>query len=474
MSDLDALEAQLALDRAALADRIFARLDTPSSSSSSSSKAPAPFQHRPPTLGLGAKAGVDQGVSKLSVEDARLKGRLGKKAVREEGNGKRKAVEDEEDDEDESREVKGAASKRKKADPFAVKAKLVKPAVKTTTTQAVGDAGATANQPSAESTIDASPAPLSKSQRKKLAKKRRLEEERANGVDKGSDANDADESAKDVDASSSAPVATTSSSFTPAAELPQSSASSAQRSAHQQSLHAKLQGAQFRQLNEELYTSASHQSFAAAQQDPSRMQAYHDGFREQVKKWPSKPYERCGQAVLKAVKRAEPLVVDLGAGEGPLSRYLGDKARVAAYDLLDTADGVVRGVDCARRGGVPLPGTLAQDSPAIADAAVFCLSLMGTDWVGMVLEARRVLRPRDGRLVIAEVSSRLSSADEFVNVVEKCGFELMSKDEGNTHFILFSFKTKLGSVDAGRDEAAREELMEEGRRVLQPCLYKRR
>lgn len=66
------------------------------------------------------------------------------------------------------------------------------------------------------------------------------------------------------------------------------------------------------------------------------------------------------------------------------------------------------------------------------DVAVFCLSLMGTNFPSYVEEGDRVLR-NGGWLVIAEVKSRLDpstgGADicKFVEAICEVGFRLVSK-----------------------------------------------
>lgn len=630
--DIASFEARMSLSRAALADKIFANLAGGSSSSSaasspssnaakskksrdssgihaapgSSSTSPAAgsFQHRPPTLGLGAQpASKEQAqVGRLSVEDARLRGRLTKGKGPDQGhdsamNGKRKATDDAETDggdDSEEEEAKGSsASKKTKAgaaqarsDPFATKAQNKKKqaslsqgnvgetkqsggAIGTTSTAANGSnkAGDQDHSQSefargAEGTtapIATSPQPpqgkLSKSQRKKLNKKRRqeaTEEEPAagdqsqtiptpNGEGKSADAAQDDSmevAATPIDGPSSSSSLAGSAAYRPSAQLPSatdlnSTSASSSSSAHQSQLRAKLQGSHFRQLNESLYTSHSSDSFQRAQEDPMRMQSYHDGFREQVKKWPAKPYEMIGDWIVQGIledwtrvtkskgsgQAPKPpksllalnpsasaplgcLVADLGAGEGVLTRYLHGHTRLAqaglpaslcprvlAYDLLDTADGSVRGADCAAIGGVPLPGrsdanATTTTATGIVDVAVFCLSLMGVDWPGMVREARRILRnpsrsnssggnggQQGGHMVIAEVSSRMGRGlDAFAGFIERMGFKEVARDQGNTHFVVMVFRV-AERAGSGEDE---ELDGEDAAEILQPCLYKRR
>lgn len=187
----------------------------------------------------------------------------------------------------------------------------------------------------------------------------------------------------------------------------------------------KLSGARFRWINERLYTAPSSEALRLMRDDSAMMEEYHSGFREQVKSWPLNPVERIAEILMppsassaagqkgkkgKATATGKPgaVVVDLGAGDAGLARKLVPHGvRVLSFDLLDSPDGWVRGADVASPGGLPLPGVHPYDVPAqtngkqgaqpsaypaIADVAVFSLSLMGTNWVEAVIEARRVLR----------------------------------------------------------------------------------
>lgn len=166
----------------------------------------------------------------------------------------------------------------------------------------------------------------------------------------------------------------------------------------QSSAATKLAGARFRSINEDLYTSRGADAIEAAEEDPSRMDAYHAGFRAQVTGWPLVPVRALAALLVGAAARkggkgrfaAQPVVLDLGAGEAPLARALAEKGerwRVLSFDLLDSPDGWVRQADVSRR--LPLPGGSGGE---IVDVAVFSLALMGTDWVNMLREARRCLR----------------------------------------------------------------------------------
>lgn len=56
-------------------------------------------------------------------------------------------------------------------------------------------------------------------------------------------------------------------------------------------MRAQLEGAQFRQLNETLYTQSGDASFALLSHQPHLFHAYHKGYRNQVADWPQNPLD---------------------------------------------------------------------------------------------------------------------------------------------------------------------------------------
>jgi len=196
----------------------------------------------------------------------------------------------------------------------------------------------------------------------------------------------------------------------------------------QASMRAKLASARFRHLNEALYLCASSGAAALFAADPHTFADYHAGFRQQVAGWPANPVEGfVADAARRAVgaDAAAPLprtkgvctVADLGAGEGALAgglracgvglgtdthtgKALKGNLRVVSYDLVATGD-VVIAADIA---DLPL-----RDGSV--DVAVFCLALMGTNWLDFVDEAWRILRAKGGELWVAEIKSRFGRVE---------------------------------------------------------------
>lgn len=190
----------------------------------------------------------------------------------------------------------------------------------------------------------------------------------------------------------------------------------------QAKMRNKLTSARFRHLNQTLYTTSSSDALQLFSSSPELFGEYHDGFSQQVKdSWPQNPvdvyireikergklYERIGDGYsttklpLPRRKTGRCTIADLGCGDAPLAR--GCQSQVKAlqlkfhnYDLYAPNSFVTR-ADIAN---LPL-----RDGSI--DLAIFCLSLMGTNWIDFVEEAWRVLRgDGKGEIWVAEVKSR--------------------------------------------------------------------
>lgn len=176
----------------------------------------------------------------------------------------------------------------------------------------------------------------------------------------------------------------------------------------QERLKAQLQSADFRMLNETLYTRTGAEAKALLDEQPHLFQAYHAGYVRQVRRWPRNPLD---DVISYLHTRSGTLTVaDLGCGEGRLRHNV--KQTVHSFDLVAHEDGITA-CDISN-----LP--LADSS---VDIAVFCLSLMGTNYGQFLVEARRVL-VSNGMLLIAEVASRFENHDpaQFIRGVEALGF----------------------------------------------------
>jgi ribosomal RNA-processing protein 8 len=190
----------------------------------------------------------------------------------------------------------------------------------------------------------------------------------------------------------------------------------------QAKMRNKLTSARFRHLNQTLYTSSSSDALQLFSNSPDLFGEYHAGFSQQVKdSWPQNPVDVYireikergkihdhridGQSTTKLPlprrKTGRCTIADLGCGDAPLAR--GCQSQVKALQLrfhnfdLHAPNSFVTKADIA---DLPL-----RDGEA--DVAVFCLSLMGTNWIDFVEEAWRVLRgDGKGEVWVAEVKSR--------------------------------------------------------------------
>ncbi|XP_072941754.1 uncharacterized protein [Epargyreus clarus] len=211
----------------------------------------------------------------------------------------------------------------------------------------------------------------------------------------------------------------------------------------------RLKAAQFRYLNEQLYTSTGTESQELFKSDPAAFQVYHEGYQQQVKKWPINPLDIIIKRIAKMPKTH--VIADMGCGEAALSRRVSQ--RVHSFDLVARTP-EVHACDMAR---TPL---LA----ASTDVVVYCLALMGTDLTRYLLEANRVLKI-GGHLLIAEVESRFDNPETFSSDVQRLGFSLKNLDRSHKVFIFMEFNKV-------RDPPSKKNKLPE--LTLKPCLYKRR
>jgi len=199
----------------------------------------------------------------------------------------------------------------------------------------------------------------------------------------------------------------------------------------QAAMRQKLVSARFRHLNETLYTTPSVEAQALLEANPTFFDEYHSGFRQQVQTWPQNPVDgfvedlqergkvktlgRGGkgqappaaelgdaQKSVAALPRTSGtcIVADLGCGDAKLASLISGKIgkkcniKVLSYDL-QSPNSLVTKADIAN---------LPLENGAV-DIAIFCLALMGTNWIDFIDEAYRVLHWK-GELWIAEIKSR--------------------------------------------------------------------
>ncbi|CAG8938074.1 unnamed protein product [Penicillium salamii] len=203
----------------------------------------------------------------------------------------------------------------------------------------------------------------------------------------------------------------------------------------QQAMRQKLVSSRFRHLNETLYTTPSEKAVELFNANPELFDEYHAGFARQVKEsWPSNPVDGYIKTIrtrgaIPLPKRGKPnnpakgyplprrptgvcTFADLGCGDGQIARSLTPSAKklnikLNSYDL-QSPDPLITKADISN---LPL-----EDGSV--DVAIFCLSLMGTNWVSFVEEAWRVLRgDGKGECWVSEVKSRFGKVSRKKSMI---------------------------------------------------------
>jgi len=146
-------------------------------------------------------------------------------------------------------------------------------------------------------------------------------------------------------------------------------------------------------------------------------------------------------------------VADFGCGEAMLAASVTPQHTVHSFDLYPANERVTQ----CEMSHVPLPD-------GSVNVAVFCLSLMGTNFKDYVTEANRVLVV-GGILLIAEVRSRIESLHNFVEFLEEAGFVYDKSNKRDKMFVWFEFHKGSRGYYSSKERAVA---------LLKPCKYKKR
>jgi hypothetical protein len=178
----------------------------------------------------------------------------------------------------------------------------------------------------------------------------------------------------------------------------------------------------FSRMNQRWNGAKSGTTHTRLQENSEEWQHYHALYRDARKTWAVVPFEQ----IVKELSIREGYVVgDFGCGEALLAEKLGETCTVYSFDHVAMND-MVTACDIA---DVPIDdGEL--------DVAVFCLSLMGTNFTDYLKEAHRTLK-LDGRLHIYEATTRFGDRDQFAADLGRLGFgQVTVEDEWKfTHIV---------------------------------------
>ncbi|KAH8738849.1 hypothetical protein FG386_002304 [Cryptosporidium ryanae] len=216
----------------------------------------------------------------------------------------------------------------------------------------------------------------------------------------------------------------------------------------------RLRGSQFRRINEYLYTNKSDDAFNEYLKDDIMFEQYHSGYNIQKRLWPLDPLDR----VIEYIRSNDKVRVigDFGCGTAKISQLFGSKRgyKVYSFDLNCPKELACKNnITICNIKSVPLGDNTL-------DLAVFCLSLMGTDWPLFIAEACRVVKCK-GLIIITEVTSRFRSIPMFISSIEKFDLKLTGGPTNITNYFTQFVFTKtsdenrfFGTKDVKRSKHA--------------------
>lgn len=170
----------------------------------------------------------------------------------------------------------------------------------------------------------------------------------------------------------------------------------------------------FSALNRKWNQTHSSKTNERLKADPEEWMQYHTLYGEARKDWAIVPFE---EMIRWFKRRSDYVIGDFGCGEARLAKELSNEHTVYSFDYLGINEDVVE-CDMAH---VPLDeGTL--------DAAVFSLSLMGSNFIEYLREAHRTLK-LDGQLHVIEATSRFNDREKFIQGIKTLGFAVVTVDD---------------------------------------------
>ena len=225
----------------------------------------------------------------------------------------------------------------------------------------------------------------------------------------------------------------------------------------EEKMENNLEDTKFRILNEKLYKSSSEEALNYFKSNEEDFITYHKGFSMQASKWPVNPNDMILKSLL-LPKYKSKIIADIGCGEGKIAQKLVPMGyKVYSYDLVS----MNKYVTVADMKNLPL-------NNKICDIGIFCLSLMNKNFIPFVVESNRILKI-NGKLLVAEITSRIVDMDKFLKIFEKYGFEIIKKRNIQDYFELITFK-KIKDCEISK----KDEELDNTYDILKPCLYKKR
>lgn len=181
----------------------------------------------------------------------------------------------------------------------------------------------------------------------------------------------------------------------------------------------------FAKMNNRWYAANSDTTHMRLSASPEEWAHYHTEYRKLRESWPVVPFKE----ELRWLSERSGLVVgDFGCGEALVAKGAGEAHRIHSFDHVAVDDTVVA-CDVSK---VPLEdGTL--------DLAIFCLSLMGTNFTDYIREAHRCLR-LDGYLHLWEPTSYFDDVGKFTSALAKLGFDVMAPESAGAFTRIYAVR----------------------------------
>ena len=166
----------------------------------------------------------------------------------------------------------------------------------------------------------------------------------------------------------------------------------------------------FSKMNNRWYTSDSQKTHSRLTANPEEWAHYHTEYRRLRESWTVVPFQE-EIDWLQQIEESK-VVADFGCGEAIIGAQVGDHHTVRSFDHVAIDSDRVTACDMAH---VPL-------NDKELDVAIFCLSLMGSNFTDYLREAHRCLK-FSGELHIWEPTSHFDDPPAFCGQLERLGFE---------------------------------------------------
>jgi hypothetical protein len=172
----------------------------------------------------------------------------------------------------------------------------------------------------------------------------------------------------------------------------------------------------FSKMNNRWYASDSKNTHERLANNKEEWAHYHTLYRQMRETWPVVPYK---EEIRWLQERDGYVVGDFGCGEALIAKAAGDRHTIHSFDHVAIDERVIA-CDIAH---APL-----EDE--VLDLAIFCLSLMGSNFTDYIRKAHRCLHI-DGALHIWEAANYFDDVQKFTSALAKLGFgQIESSVEG--------------------------------------------